>query len=566
MSDYKMYQTVFNEGEDYMSKKKKKDKVIEVYPGGKYKKLAKGNIIALICMVVLAAILFYICIPALSIYSEAFWLILIAALLLILLATLSWGMTEVRHTRVSKITMYVTILAVVCLIFGGITSMKIFSSSKYASLLKVEDGDFETDIKETESISDIAIMDTQTAVTIGNRAIGSLTDIVSQFVVSEDYSQIDYNGKPMKVAPLEYAGLIKYFNNRSDGIPGYVMVDPVSNEASYVELDKPMKYTPSAYFNEDLRRHLRFQYPTYLFNSYSFELDPDGNPYYVCAVLKANAGIFGARDIKGVVICDPCTGDSQYYDVADVPNWVDRVYDGDLLTQKYDWYGRLSGGFWNSIFGNKGCKMTTDDYGYKVIDGDVWVYTGVTSVNADESNIGFVLMNERTAESKYYKVSGAEEYSAMSSAQGEVQHLGYVASFPSLINIGGEPTYIMAMKDEAGLVKMYALVNVQKYNIVATGSSQHEALSSYKKLMKENGISQNTDSEEGEQSKLINIETIRYVDVSGDTIVYIIDTQGNVYKQTFAENESLIFLKEGDRITVHYEQGEDGINSLISYE
>lgn len=549
-----------------MAKKKKKEKVVEVFPDGKYKKLRKGNVIALICMVVLAAFLFYISIPALSIYSDTFWFILIVALALILLATLSWSIGEVRHTRISKLTMYVMLVAVVFLILGAITSLKIFSSSKYAGLLKVEDGDFETDIKETESINDIAIMDTQTAITIGNRAIGSLTDIVSQFLVSVDYSQIDYNGKPMKVAPLEYAGLIKYFNNRKDGIPGYVMVDPVSNEANYVKLDKPMKYTPSAYFNENLERHLRFQYPTYLFNSYSFELDPDGNPYYVCAVLKANAGIFGAKDVKGVVICDPCTGESQYYDVADVPNWVDRVYDGDLLTQKYDWYGRLSGGYWNSIFGNKGCKMTTDDYGYKVIDGDVWVYTGVTSVNADESNIGFVLMNERTAEAKYYKISGAEEYSAMSSAQGEVQHLGYIASFPSLINIGGEPTYIMAMKDEAGLVKMYALVNVEKYNIVATGASQHEALSAYKKLMKENGISQGSDSEAGELSKQINIETIRYVDVSGETIVYIIDKQGNVYKQAFAENEALIFLKEGDRITVHYEESEDGIHSLISYE
>lgn len=545
---------------------KKKDKVIEVFPDGKYKKLRKGNVTALLCMVVVAVVLFYISIPALSIYSDTFWFILIVALALIFVATVSWNIGEVRHTRISKLTMYVMLAAAVFLIIGGISSMKIFSSSKYAGLLKVEDGDFETDIKETESISDIAIMDTQTAITIGNRAIGSLTDIVSQFVVSVDYSQIDYNGKPMKVAPLEYAGLIKYFNNRKDGIPGYVMVDPVSNEANYVKLDKPMKYTPSAYFNENLERHLRFKYPTYLFNSYSFELDPDGNPYYVCAVLKANAGIFGAKDVKGVVLCDPCTGESKYYDVADVPNWVDRVYDGDLLTQKYDWYGRLSGGYWNSIFGNKGCKMTTDDYGYKVIDGDVWVYTGVTSVNADESNIGFVLMNERTAEAKYYKISGAEEYSAMSSAQGEVQHLGYIASFPSLINIGGEPTYIMAMKDEAGLVKMYALVNVEKYNIVATGASQHEALSAYKKLMKENGISQGSDSEAGELSKQINIETIRYVDVSGETIVYIMDKQGNVYKQAFAENEALIFLKEGDRITVHYEESEDGIHSLISYE
>lgn len=548
-----------------------REKIVKMKSEGKYKRLEKGNVIGLVIMLIMAVILYYLCIPALSIYSEVFWLILIAVLILICLAALSWkmnkiGIIDAHHTKVSKVAMYAAIFATGCLIIGYISSMKLFSSSKYAGLLKVEDGNFETDIVETDRISDIAIMDTKTAITIGDRAIGSLTDIVSQFVVSEDYSQIDYNGKPMKVAPLEYAGLIKYFNNRSTGIPGYVMVDPVSNEASYVELEKPMKYTPSAYFNENLRRHLRFQYPTYLFNSYSFELDPEGNPYYICAVLKANAGIFGARDVRGVVICDPCTGDSQFFNLEDIPNWVDRVYDGDLLTKKYDWFGKLSGGYWNSIFGNKGCKKTTDDYGYKVIDGDVWVYTGVTSVNADESNIGFVLMNERTAEAKYYQISGAEEYSAMSSAQGEVQHLGYVASFPSLINIGGEPTYIMAMKDEAGLVKMYALVNVQKYNIVATGSSQQEALSSYKKLMKENGIAQASGVEKSEKSKLIDIDTIRYVNMNGDTVVYISDTQGNVYKQTFAENEALIFLKEGDHITVYYEESDSQIYNMTAYE
>lgn len=550
---------------EYMGKKKK-EKVVEVYPDGKFKKIGKGNLIALAGMIVIAAIMFYIFIPALSIYSERFWFILIVALGLVFLATLSWGLSKVQETRLSRLTLYLIGISIVFFVIGGISSMQLFSSSKYANLLTVLDGDFETDIKETDRISDIAIMDTQTAITIGNRAIGSLTDIVSQFVVSTSYSQIDYNGKPMKVAPLEYAGFIKYFNNRKNGIPGYVMVDPVLNEANYVKLEQPMKYTPSAFFHENLQRHLRLQYPTFLFSSYSFELDPDGNPYYVCSVLKANAGIFGARDVKGAVICDPCTGESKYYDVADVPNWVDRVYDGDLLIQKYDWYGRLSGGYWNSIFGNKGCKMTTDDYGYKVIDGDVWVYTGVTSVNADESNIGFVLMNERTSEAKYYKVSGAEEYSAMSSAQGEVQHLGYIASFPSLINIGGEPTYIMAMKDGAGLVKMYALVNVQKYNIVATGSSQQEALTAYKKLMKENGIHQSAGSDEENVTKQIQIETIRYVQVNEETVVYLMDTQGAVYKQPFAENESLIFLKEGDRIKVHYEPAEDGIHTLLEYE
>ena len=251
---------------------------------------------------------------------------------------------------------------------------------------------------------------------------------------------------------------------------------------------------------------------------------------------------------------------------GDIPNWVDRVYDGDLACRKYDWYGELSGGFLNSVFGNKGCKKTTDDYGYKVMDGDVWVYTGVTSVNGDESNIGFVMINLRTGESKYYSIAGAEEYSAMASAEGQVQHLGYKASFPSLINIGGIPTYMMVLKDNGGLVKMYALVDVEKYNIVATGNTQKEALSAYNKLLAENGLKTGQSLSEDIPNKQIVVKDIKYINIEESTFVYITDEAGTVYKQDFAENENLIFIQPGDSITVYYQEGENEINEMISYE
>ena len=327
-------------------------------------------------------------------------------------------------------------------------------------------------------------------------------------------------------------------------------MDPVKNEAQYVKLDKPMKYVPSAYFNDNLMRHVQMKYPTKLIDDYYLELDNEGNPYYICPTMKANAGLFGAMDVDGVIVCDPCTGDTEYYQVGNVPNWIDRVYDGDLMCQKYDWYGRLSGGYINSIIGNKGCKKTTDDYGYKVMDGDVWVYTGVTSVNADESNIGFVLMNLRTGESKYYSIAGAEEYSAMSSAEGQVQNLGYKASFPSLINIKNIPTYIMVLKDNAGLVKMYALVNVEKYNIVATGNTQRDALKEYTRLLYENGITNSSSDLEGMPNKDIVVKDIKYIAVENETYVYITDKDGNVYKQKFADNEQLIFIQPGDKIKI----------------
>lgn len=558
-----------------MKKNKKKKKNKETT--GEKGRFGKGNVIALIILVLIEAIYYYFAVPSLSIYKVSFWFWLIFTLAGIFVCTLNFKAATVNLaiqkgeleeiTPLSKGIGIAIIACVAVIIIGGFLSSKIVNASKYAGIIQIEDGDFNEDIPPSENVSDIALMDTDSAVIIGDRAIGSLSDVVSQYEVSENYSTIDYNGRPMKVAPLEYAGFFKYVNNKDDGIPGYVLVDPVKNEATYVELEKPIKYAVSACFKYDLHRHIQSSYPTYDFYGYFFELDNEGNPFYICPVMEPNAGLFGAKSVKGIVICDPCTGDSEYMDVADVPNWVDRVYDGDLACDQYNWYGTLSGGFINSIIGNKGCKITTDDFGYKVMGGDVWVYTGVTSVNGDQSNIGFVMMNSRTGESKYYSIAGAEEHSAMESAEGQVQNLGYEASFPSLINIDGVPTYIMVLKDNAGLVKMYAMVNVEKYNIVATGATQREALNSYRKLMVENGILTNSQTVSDElPNKTITVEEIRYINMDDQTYVYITAKDGSVYKQNFAENETLIFIQENDKITVYYMENESGIHDLVSYE
>ena len=537
-------------------------------------KLGKYNVIGYVCLVLVFFINFYISLPALNIHSNAFWsgimLYLVLGLVFSLPFNKKYWPIDFSFKKLSVLTKIWVVLVVICLLvllLGNFVSSPIFHAKKYASLINVQTSNFEEDIKESEDINDIALMDTASAQIIGERAIGSLADVVSQYVVSDEYTTFDYNGKPMKIATLEYADWFKWFNNRKEGIPGYVLVDPVANEANYVELETPIKYTTSGRFEDNLQRLLRFKYPTAIFEGYYMELDNEGKPYYICPTLTAKIGIFGAKDVKGVVICDPTNGKCEYYDVKEVPNWVDRVYDGTLVQEKYDWYGMYSGGYINSIFGNKGCKVTTDDYGYKVMNGDVWIYTGVTSVNGDESNIGFVMINLRTCECKYYEIAGAEEYSAMSSAEGQVQHLGYTAAFPSLINIDGSPTYIMVLKDNAGLVKMYAMVNVQKYNIVATGSTQKEALAEYRRLLKDNGIiSSEQMVAEDMPSKKITIAAIEFITAEGETIVYIKDSNNNVYKQTFAENESLILLNEGDEITVFYEESESVIKELVSYQ
>lgn len=449
-------------------------------------------------------------------------------------------------------------------------SSPLFNAKRYANIAgeKIEQRDFIEDTPVSESISNIALMDTQTAEIIGSRALGSLSELVSQFEINPMYTQINLQGSPMKVTPLEYADFFKYLANREEGIPGYIKVDPVKNTSEYVKLEQPMQYSDSAYFSKYLKRHLRFQYRTAIFGNIYFEIGEDGQPYYIAPVLTNRILLFGGQDVKGVVTCNASTGETQYYDVGDVPRWVDIVYDGAMLTERYDWYGMYSGGYFNSLFTNKDCKKVTSDYGYKMFDDDVWVFTGVTSVVSDESNIGFVLMNSRTAEIRYYAIPGAEEYSVMRSAEGEVQNLGYSASFPSVINIDGQPTYIMVLKDKGGLVKQYALIHVERYNVVATGTTQEETIAKYRAKLAENGIetgvSQTPPASSESATRSITVTRIEYLVQEGNSYAYIISGD-RLYRMPVSQDETILLVQAGDRIEVTAYQEESGVYSVVSF-
>lgn len=520
---------------------------------------------------------YYVNYPVINIHKPSFWAGMVVVCL-VLGAICGINSIRYKFDKNKRIKNFNTlpfisktfgVLAVVLFLVafvGNIIGSPLLRAKKYASLLEVENKDFASDLEETERITDLALMDTESARIFGNRKIGSLSEVVSQYEVERDYTQISIQKAPYKVSALKYASFFKWWNNRDKGVPGYVKVNPVNSNAEYVELPQGMKYVPSAYLNYNLMRHVQLEYPTKIISGYNFEIDDEGNPYYVCPTVSARVGLLGGMDVNGVILCNPVDGSCSYYKINNIPSWIDNAYDGHLLCDKYNWFGTLSGGFINSIFGQKDCKQVTDDFGYKIIGDDVWIYTGVTSVNGDQSNIGFVMMNQRTSEAKYYKVSGAEEHSAMAAAEGEVQEKGYDAAFPSLINVGGVPTYIMVLKDDGGLVKMYAMVNVEQYNIVATASTQGEVFANYKKLLKTEGGSIIPDNEAANSTDVIKVAGIQFINTEEGTVVYIKDENHNVYKQKFADNEQLIKITEGDTIKITYEPSEDGINYLSSYE
>lgn len=485
------------------------------------------KIAALVAALIAAGAYYYVTLPALNIHSSGFWFFLIGALAAVTAVAVFYKLikgkeefTELGESKLIRLLLGTVIAATAVFLVGSLLSSEIINAKKYQQLMTVEEGDFASEIEPTDFKS-VPLLDKDSASLLGNRKMGTMVDMVSQFEVSPLYTQINYQDKPVRVSPLVYASPIKWITNQAEGIPAYIMIDMATQETECVRLPEGqyIKYSPAEYFNRNIYRHLRFHYPTYIFDQLSFEIDEEGTPYWICPVKQFNVGLFGGQTIGKVVLCNAVTGETVCYDIEEVPQWIDHVYSAELLIQLYDYYGVLKNGYINSLLSQKGCLMTTEGYNYIVKDDDVWVYTGVTSVSGDESNVGFVLMNQRTMESRYYACPGAEEYSAMDSAQGQVQHLGYTATFPLLLNVTGEPTYFMALKDDAGLVKMYAMVNISKYQNVAIGDTVSECVKDYQTLLKQNGIFASDGSTEQEIKAVI--EKIAPVVIDGNSHYYV---------------------------------------------
>lgn len=529
---------------------------------------AKYKVLIGLAITVFAAIYYYITLPAINIHSAEFWGFIIsvfACVPVVYIVKKKMDFTDIKESKGVKILLGIIGALIVIYGLGTVLSSPIINASKYQALLTVVDGEFTEEIEEL-SYDQIPILDKDSAELLGNRQLGSMADIVSQFEVDDIYTQINYEDKPMRVSPLEYASPFKWLTNQSDGIPGYILVDMTTEDTELIRLDEGIKYSESEYFNRNIYRHLRFNYPTYIFDELSFEIDDDGVPYYVASVKQFNIGLFGGVTIGNVVLCNAITGETQSYDVDEVPDWVDQVYSAELLTQLYDYYGTLKNGYINSILGQKDAIQTTDGTNYLAIDNDVWVYTGVTSVTSDQSNIGFVLMNQRTMETKFYSVEGATETSAMSSAEGMVQDLGYDATFPLLLNVSGTPTYFVALKDDAGLVKMYAMINVEKYQLVATGDTVLECEAAYNTMLLNNGVTEETVDEREELTITGVIEEVAEIVIEGNSHYYVIlDSSNDIFDIVVADCVDIIRYNVGDKITLEYKEGEI-IHSVIGIQ
>ena len=538
----------------------------------------KNNIVSIIVSFVVAFLLWYVMLPPINLHSPLFW---VYVTLLVLFITLIFGFNSKERINVindimqgkkvkgstSKGLMWPfkmlgcmgVIIALIIVI--NIACSPIFNASKYASRITVDETHTFTDDVAPVDFTKIPLLDKDSSSKLGDRIMGQKADWVSQFYVSDAYTQINYNDEIVRVTPIEYAGLIKYFANRKDGIKGYITVNSVDGSAKLVTLDKGIRYTESAYFFENLRRKLRIDYPTVIFDSANFEIDNEGKPYWIVPTVKYVA-VGLRKEITGVIILDAITGKSQKYNLDEIPTWVDHVYSADLIIEQMDDWGDFKEGFINSIFGQRNVVNTTEGYNYLVMDDDVYLYTGITSVSTDESNLGFILSNMRTKETHYYIAPGAEEFSAMASAEGLVQEKGYVASFPLLVNLNNKPTYLLSLKDNAGLVKMYAFVDVADYQKVVVSEASLGIEAAASKYLGDALPEYNTNEL---KRKEIIINSITTAVIDGNTYYYITDKDNDLYSASIKVNKNILpFLNSGDEITISY--NESTVNQIVSVE
>lgn len=524
--------------------------------------MRKGYIYSFLLTLLYAGGCYYFTYPPINITYMGFWIyifsIIIVFEVLFMIFTLRGKIDELFASRKSislkeyKLLFIIPVVFVVIVIINFILS-PLFQADAYYKRIKVVNGDFQNEIHEVD-FNKLPLLDRDSSLKIGDRTMGQMSELVSQFDVSEEYTQINYNDEIIRVTPLEYHGFIKWFMNRKNGIKGYITVNSTTGEAKLKKLDKGMKYAPSAYFNENLRRKIQMSYPTMIFDSINFEIDNDGNPYWVASVIKY-VGIGIRREVIGVVIFDPITGKSKYYDVDKVPSWVDHVYEANLILEQVNDWGKYKNGFFNSIIGQKEVVETTSGYNYLAQDDDVYLYTGITSVISDESNIGFILTNMRTKETKFYGVAGAEEYSAMDSAKGQVQQMHYTSTFPLLINLNNRPTYLVSLKDNAGLVKMYGFVDVVDYQKVVVTDSSQGILKASLNYLNEIGDSDNASLE---LSKEIVIKSIKDANIDGNTYYYIVDDNNQKYSVSIKVGKNILpFLNEGDHLNISYSKEEE---------
>lgn len=538
-------------------------------------KLKKPWVISVTLTAVIAFIAGYIFIPAITPRSGFTVLFILGAFLMF---TLLFGFTKEsiddkkEYERYKKNVKYTKrlckVFAVLCAITlaAALSSATCFHATKANEVANVAVKEATVtdfpDLAEEKNVTSLALIDLDSARMLGDKKIANIKH-ASWYEMDDEYDLIQFQGKYYRLSFIDYGGLWKYHKAKKEGIPGYILVEctpeggVVTQNTQLVVLDKPIKYSEGAFWSHDLKRHLRSQYPTYIFDKSFAEIDDEGTPYYVTGVLKPQAGVWGVKTVESFILTNAQTGESEEYRVEETPKWIDHVFSLDYLTTIAEWHYALKDGWlnsklsktnvWHTSYFYREKRSTEEDgefanfFGYSsvILDGDVQFYTGLTAANNAESNLGWLFMDTSTGQMTEYAVVGAEESSGQKAVEQLVSAYRYQATFPLPANIAGEATYIMVLKGDAGLVQAYAVCNVENHSIAVQAETLPKAISLYLAKLKGTAepITESKTETTGEGNATAstvgfgtdNIVSVTPVDIDGTTQYIVETTDGSTY-------------------------------------
>ena len=456
----------------------------------------------------------------------------------------------------------------VIFVVGGVMSSRIINAKSYASVIgDVKQIEF-SDLYSSDHLVEMSYVDKESAILAAEKKIGELDELSARFELDvAEFSQINYQGKMVRVAPFQYTDTIKKYLNFGDGVPYYTIVQTgegnLNAKAEIITLDEPMKYYPDAPLLYDLHRHVAMKHKFSYLDDWYFEIDDQGHPYWIVQAITKRVGIWGAKDMSGLIVVDAVTGETERYPLEEIPEWVDSVYPTDMLLRQASDYYSLKGGYWNSVFQQKGV-MSVDssegDYNYVSIDDEIYIFTGIRPIKLDStSTTGLLFMNKRTGEAMELNLAGVSLTTAQNTVVGTIQEKAYNPTTPSLQNIGGYPTYVMSLKDNSGVVRGLGYVNYQDYTKSAVGDNQAVAEKAYLNVMG----SQSTLVPDDVETMKGTITDIRQVMIDGNTsYLFVLDHGDVIYNASLVLDERLAFIKEGS--VIEFEAAANKVSKIIS--
>lgn len=375
-------------------------------------------------------------------------------------------------------------------------------------------------------------------------------------------------GEYVYIAPVEFSGLFKWFNGKT--VPGYFTMSATDSADNPRFVKEEMSYTPSSYFHKQVERHMRMDYPNLIYyGDAQLEVDDDGKPFYI----RSYGSFISARngfDVEGIVMVDTQTGQTQKFELKDIPAFIDGAVSPEAVSLQNSYYGKYVHGFWNSLFGKKDVKIPSDEGTEASVNpvfdenGQMFYFTDFTSPKEEvDSMLGYALTDARTGEATYYTGNLEESYmdseGALQIIEKKFIEKRWGGEMPVLYNFFGEASWLTPVLDSNGFLQNYFIVSAANPEISVYANSPKEALKLYKTALQRGGSTVDAAANAEIEKAVITVERVYKEAHAEFTLIYILATDGKSYLVSTELDPTVVFIEKGDELSIEYGNTGDGL-------